>query len=63
MSDKAQEAVQKILRSPDIPVVEAGSILMAELVNYTVTVPPEHRLGYAQRLAQFFLDQVRETLG
>jgi hypothetical protein len=58
----AQEAVRAILRAPDVPPAEAGSILMAELINYTVMVPPEHRMVYAQKLAAFFLDSVRETL-
>jgi hypothetical protein len=61
-SDKAQEAVRKILRAPDVPVSDAGSILMAELVNYAMIVPPRHRMAYAQKLAEFFLEQVRETL-
>jgi hypothetical protein len=61
-SDKAQLAVRAVLRSPEVTPTEAGSILMAELVNYAMRVPPHHRMAYAHRLADFLLECVRETL-
>jgi hypothetical protein len=58
----AQARVREILRARDIPPQEAGAILLAELVNYTGLVPMAHRMEYAEKLAAYFLDRVRETL-
>jgi hypothetical protein len=60
--DEAQQGVRKVLGAAEVRPAEAAAIMIVELVNHTVMVPMADRMKFAETLAEYFLDRVRETL-